>query len=350
MIGGEASLDEISHASPSSVRSYLNLNVGKTFERTGRGRYRLMPNGHDWRAGAHRLDLDPVVTVGKAKLYQADAFEWLASEPPSSIHACVTDPPYGLVEYTEVEQRKLRAGKGGVWRIPPSFDGHRRAPLPRFTVLDDGDRIQLYAFFKKLGTLLNRALVPGGNVVVASNPLLSHIVCSAMSEGGLEPRGSIVRLVMTMRGGDRPKNAHKEFHDVSVMPRSMFEPWVVLRRPLEGRVQDNLRRHRTGGFRRPSAERPFGDVILSRPTPKAEREIAAHPSLKPQSFLRQVVRAALPLGEGTVLDPFAGSGSTLAAANAVGYASVGIENDAKYVKLASNAIAKLASLREVDPV
>jgi site-specific DNA-methyltransferase (adenine-specific) len=66
--------------------------------------------------------------------------------------------------------------------------------------------------------------------------------------------------------------------------------------------------------------------------------------------LRQVVRAALPLGEGTVLDPFAGSGSTLAAANAVGYPSVGIENDAKYINVASSAIAKLASLREVDPV
>ena len=182
-----------------------------------------------------------------------------------------------------------------MWRIPPSFDGHRRAPLPRFTVLDGEDRRELHAFFKRLAGLLVRTLVPGGNVVVASNPLLAHIVASAMSDGGLELRGTIVRLTMTMRGGDRPKNAHKEFHDVSVMPRSMFEPWVVLRRPLEGRVQDNLRRHRTGGFRRPSAERPFGDVVPSRPTPKAEREIAAHPSLKPQAFLRQVVRAALPL-------------------------------------------------------
>jgi site-specific DNA-methyltransferase (adenine-specific) len=357
-IGGEASLDEISRAviaqmgatSPSSVRSYLNLNVGKTFERTGRGRYRLKANGHDFSHDSAKLNLDPVVTVGKAKLYQADCFDWLASEPPSSIHACVTDPPYGLVEYTETEQEKLRAGKGGVWRIPPSFDGHQRAPLPRFTVLDDEDRVQLYAFFKRLGVLLNRVLVPGGNVVVASNPLLSHIVGSAMSEGGLELRGSIVRLVMTMRGGDRPKNAHKEFSDVSVMPRSMFEPWVVLRRPVEGRVQDNLRRHKTGGFRRPSAARPFGDVIPSRPTPKKEREIAAHPSLKPQAFLRQVVRAALPLGEGTILDPFAGSGSTLAAANAVGYTSVGIESDPKYVKVAAKAIAKLGSLREIDPV
>jgi site-specific DNA-methyltransferase (adenine-specific) len=171
-----------------------------------------------------------------------------------------------------------------------------------------------------------------------------------MSEGGLEVRGQIARLVMTMRGGDRPKNAHLEFPDVSVMPRSMFEPWVVLRRPLEGRVQDSLRAHKTGGFRRISEERPFGDVIPSQKTPKRERELATHPSLKPQSFLRQVVRAALPMGQGTVLDPFAGSGSTLAAANAVGYASVGIESDPKYVKVAKRAIEKLGSLREVDPI
>jgi site-specific DNA-methyltransferase (adenine-specific) len=354
----EASIEEISRAvvaqmgatSPSSVRSYLNNNVGKSFERTGRGRYRLKADGHDILMPAGKLDLDPVATVGKAKLYQADCFEWLAAEPASSIQACVTDPPYGVLEYTEEEQEKLRKGKGGVWRIPPSFDGHKRAPLPRFTVLDEADRVKLHAFFKKLGILLNRVLVPGGNVVVASNPLLTYIVASAMSEGGLEVRGQIVRLVMTMRGGDRPKNAHLEFPDVSVMPRSMFEPWVVLRRPLEGRVQDSLRTHKAGGFRRISDARPFGDVIPSQKTPKRERDLAAHPSLKPQSFLRQVVRAALPMGEGTVLDPFAGSGSTLAAANAVGYASIGIESDPKYVKVAKRAIAKLGSLREVDPV
>jgi site-specific DNA-methyltransferase (adenine-specific) len=53
---------------------------------------------------------------------------------------------------------------------------------------------------------------------------------------------------------------------------------------------------------------------------------------------------------GTVLDPFAGSGSTLAAANAIGYSSVGIESDPKYIKIAKGAIEKLGSLREVNPV
>ena len=153
---------------------------------------------------------------------------------------------------------------------------------------------------------------------------------------------------MTMRGGDRPKAAHEAFPEVSVMPRSMWEPWLVYRRPIEGRVQDNLRKWKTGGFRRPSRDKPFADVIESAPTRAAERSIAPHPSLKPQAFLRQIVRAVLPLGEGVVFDPFAGSGSTLAAAEAVGYASIGVERDARYFDLACESAPKLASLPTAD--
>ena len=257
----------------------------------------------------------------------------------------VTDPPYGLFEYSAEQQEKLRNGKGGVWRIPPSFDGAKRSPLPRFTILTPGDLRHLEEFFLDWARLLVPVLVPGANVLVASNPLLSHVVSGSLARAGLERRGEIVRLVMTMRGGDRPKHAHDEFKLVSVMPRSMWEPWLVFRKPIEGRVQDNLRKWKTGGFRRPSVEKPFGDVILSAPTRKQERALAPHPSLKPQAFMRQIVRGVLPLGEGLVLDPFAGSGSTLAAANAVGYESIGIEKDEKYFTMAKSAIPQLTSLK-----
>jgi site-specific DNA-methyltransferase (adenine-specific) len=150
---------------------------------------------------------------------------------------------------------------------------------------------------------------------------------------------------MTMRGGDRPKAAHDEFPDVSVMPRSMWEPWLTFRKPLEGRAQDNLRKWGTGGFRRPSRDKPFGDVIVSAPTRARERSIVPHPSLKPQDFMRKLVRASLPIGAGIVCDPFAGSGSTLAAAEAVGYESIGIERDATYFALAREAIPKLAKFQ-----
>ena len=282
---------------------------------------------------------------GKAKLLHEDCLLWLEKQAPNSVHAVVTDPPYGLVEYSESEQEKLRRGKGGVWRIPPSFDGIKRSPLPRFTVLRQTDLDALEQFFLAWATRLMPVLVPGGNVVVASNPLLSYVVAGTLTRAGLERRGELARLVMTLRGGDRPKDAHVEFSDVSVMPRSMWEPWLVFRKPLEGRVQDNLRKWHTGGFRRISSERPFGDVIESAPARSSERQLAQHPSLKPQAFLRRLVRGVLPLGKGVVLDPFAGSGSTLAAAEAVGYDSVGIEKDPQYFSMAVRAIPKLAQLR-----
>jgi DNA modification methylase len=292
----------------------------------------------------------PTFVHNRAALYQADCVAWLKDQPRCSVHACVTDPPYSLVEYSPEEQAKLRRGHGGVWRIPPSFDGHARAPLPRFTTLDARDFKRIDEFFGRWATALLPVLVPGAHVLVASTPLVSPTLATAVVRAGFERRGEIIRLVMTLRGGDRPKNAHLEFDQVSVLPRSMFEPWQLFRKPLEGRVQDNLRTWKTGGLRRVSRERPFGDVITSHPTRKDERILAPHPSLKPQAFLRQVVRAMLPLGTGIILDPFAGSGSTLAAAEAVGYQSIGIESDAVYFKMASTAIPKLVAHHAiVDP-
>jgi len=164
------------------------------FERTARGHYKLRVRQDEpveFRAST--------VRIGRATLVHSNCFDWMRSCEPHSIHAVVTDPPYGLLEYTDKEQTKLRKGRGGVWRIPPSFDGHQRAPLPRFTVLNDGDRATMYDFFFEFGQLALRVTAPGANVLVASNPLLVHVVANAMSSAGLEIRGYIARLVMTMR-------------------------------------------------------------------------------------------------------------------------------------------------------
>ena len=332
---------------PSSVRSYLRLNTPDLFVRDGRGVYGLRTRNATGvqREFAQMRQWEPPFRYGRSGLIHADCFDWLEGQEPNRFHAVVTEPPYGLHEYTHEQQEKLRSGKGGVWRIPPSFDGNKRSPLPRFTTLTQEQLERLGSFFLVWGKSLLPRLVPGAHVVVASNPLVSYIVSTALAEAGLERRGEIVRLTMTMRGGDRPKAAQEEFHRVSVMPRSMWEPWIVCRKPLEGRVQDNLRKWKTGGFRRPSSDKPFGDVLASRPTRKMERDLAPHPSLKPQAFLRQIVHAALPLGEGVILDPFAGSGSTLAAAEAVGYESIGVERDKEFFSLAHEAIPKLANLK-----
>ena len=336
--------DVIGPTPGSSIRSFLQLNTPALFAREARGVYSL--NATELAGIKTPLDneakwLDPYA-FGQSTIHHADCLAWLVQQADSGFHAVVTDPPYALHEYSEEQQAKLRAGRGGVWRIPPAFDGHVRSAVPRFTILNDDQLSAIRAFFFLWAQTLLPKLVPGANVIVASNPLVSFIVSGAMAEAGLERRGEIVRLTMTLRGGDRPKAAHDEFPDVSVIPRSMWEPWLIFRKPLEGSVRDNIRKWGIGGFRRPSTDRPFGDVIRSAPTRKQERELAPHPSLKPQAFLRQVVRAVLPLERGVILDPFAGAGSTLAAAEAVGYRSVGVEKDADYFEVATQAIPKLA--------
>lgn len=340
-------IELIGDVPPSSVRSYLRLNTPALFARMDRAQYSLV--GMDaLQPDSQTPSQAPSFVHGRASLFLDECNAWIDRRESNSVHAVVTDPPYGLLEYSEAEQDKLRTGKGGVWRIPPSFDGVKRAPLPRFTVLSPSDHVVLEQFFLTWARRLQRILVPGANVVVASNPLLSFLVSGALARAGLERRGEIARLVMTMRGGDRPKAAHVEFTDVSVMPRSMWEPWLVFRKPLVGRVQDNLRRWGTGGFRRISSAQPFGDVIESSPTRASERKLAPHPSLKPQAFMRRLVRGVLPLGVGVVFDPFAGSGSTLAAAEAVGYESIGVERDRRYFEMAKEAVPRLSSMK-VEP-
>jgi len=300
--------------------------------------------------------LDPVAHLpkiaGSAATYElvlGDCLTWLAERAECSIEAVVTDPPYGLREYSKPEQQKLRSGRGGVWRIPPTLNGAARSPLPRFTVLTGAEQDGLRAFFTRFAEGALRALVPGGHLFIATHPLLSHLVYGPLMHAGFEKRGEVIRLVQTLRGGDRPKNAHSEFNEVTVMPRSAWEPWGLFRKPCEGRVQDNLRKWKTGGLRRPSDALPFVDVIRSAPTRAKERRLAPHPSLKPQAFMRQIVRAALPLGEGTVVDPFLGGGSTIAAALAVGYRSIGVELDPNYLELARAGIPKLAALVVNEP-
>ena len=283
-------------------------------------------------------------------IIHADCFEWMEHLPEESLHAIVTDPPYGVKEYDFDQLEKRTNGNGGIWRIPPSFDGHQRSPLPRFTALNYAERSRMQDYFCQWAKLALRILRPGGHVFLASNTFLSQIVFTSIIDAGFEFRSQIVRLVKTLRGGDRPKNAEKEFPDVCTLPRGCYEPWGIFRKPIPNgmKVSDCLKVFQTGGLRRKPNGNPPEDVIESERTPQNERKIANHPSLKPQSFLRQTVYASLPLGEGIIVDPFMGSGSTVAAAEAVGYSCIGLERYKEYYMMSQQAIPKLSQLSTRD--
>jgi site-specific DNA-methyltransferase (adenine-specific) len=285
--------------------------------------------------------------VGKSMLIHADCLEWMGRIPANSIHGIVTDPPYGVKEYEFDQLTKMADGNGGIWRIPPAFDGCVRSPLPRFTALNQKERDQLYRFFLEWAKVATHALRPGGHVFIATNAFLCQLVYSALIEGGLEFRGQLIRVVRTMRGGDRPKNAEEEFPEVCSLPRGNYEPWGILRKPLPAgmKVSDCLRKYETGGLRRLPENLPFSDIIHSGRTSKEERKIAEHPSIKPQALLRELVYSVLPLGKGIVCDPFAGSASTVAAAEALGVSAIGVEKFKAYYDMSKKSVKPLSLFR-----
>lgn len=282
--------------------------------------------------------------------YNANSFEWLANQPPNSFHAVVTDPPYGVIEFSQTEIEKMRSGVGGIWRLPMEIGGNVRRPQPRFTVLTQQQKEAVEVYFADWAQLLMPVLVPGAHVLVATNVLLSSRVQNGLEKAGFEYRGQIIRLYRGMRGGDRPKLAEKEYPDVAVSLRGGHEPWLLFRKPLppKVRVSENLTVWGTGGLRRVQTDVPFVDVIQSERTPKAERVICDHPTIKPQSLMRPLTRLVLPLGRGTILDPFMGSGATLAAAHAQGLTAVGVELDPEFYAMAEAGIPRLAQVTPRD--
>jgi site-specific DNA-methyltransferase (adenine-specific) len=84
-------------------------------------------------------------------------------------------------------------------------------------------------------------------------------------------------------------------------------------------------------------------------TAKASRsergEGNTHPTVKPVALMRWLCRLVCPPA-GSILDPFAGSGTTLLAAHLEGFDYLGVEREAEYVEIIRQRLANVEALRK----
>lgn len=74
------------------------------------------------------------------------------------------------------------------------------------------------------------------------------------------------------------------------------------------------------------------------PTCSSPLAVEGHPTVKPVTVMRWQIRRAQNEAPGAIMDPFAGTGTTLVAAHAEGATCIGIERDPKYVAVAARRI------------
>jgi DNA modification methylase len=71
-----------------------------------------------------------------------------------------------------------------------------------------------------------------------------------------------------------------------------------------------------------------------------------HPTVKPLKLMRYLITLIMPPKDGILLDPFAGSGSTIIAAHQLGVKAIGIEKQAEYVEIARKRLEYYQSFKE----
>ena len=71
-----------------------------------------------------------------------------------------------------------------------------------------------------------------------------------------------------------------------------------------------------------------------------------HPTVKPLKLMRYLITLIMPPKDGILLDPFAGSGSTIIAAHQLGVKAIGIEKQAEYVEIANKRLEYYKSFKD----
>jgi len=309
------------------------------------------------------------------QVIHGDCIEVMKAMPANSTDSIVTDPPYGLEfmgkDWANLKpggkQQKMGAADGTPFRRntgTPSWgasgnptcincggDKYRKGPRkcscdnPQFPNHMAEQMRAFQSWSEEWAAEAYRVLKPGGYIIAFGGARTWHRLAVAVEESGFEIRDSLAWLY----GSGFPK------HKSSLKPA--FEPVVMARKPLAGTLDDNIGRHGTGALnieecrtgddmRWPANvfldEAAAGELNEARffytaKASKKERPTVdgvAHPTVKPLDLMRWLVKLATPKG-GTVLDPFAGSGTTIEACILEGFNVIGIEREAEYLPLIS---------------
>jgi len=219
--------------------------------------------------------------------------------------------------------------------------GLKKAPRTRVHAFDDR-WADLPAYLEALGARLaavRALLAPHGCVVVHVDPKTSHYV-RVLGDEIFGPEAFASEIVWRYRRWPSKTPNFQRVHDVLLRWRKDPDAAPRWNQPYEPLAASTLatwgtrkqravfdrdgRRTRSSSTEEPTAGVPMGDVWEIGVIAPIARERTGYPSQKPEALLERLVLALSDEGD-LVLDPYAGSGTTLAAAHRTGRAFVGVD-------------------------
>ena len=267
-----------------------------------------------------------------------DCIKQLKSLPDGIFDSCVTDPPYHLTSIVKrfgpgqkpINNQDTKMGREGPY--------HRAATGFMGQTWDGGD----IAFKTKIWKEVFRVLKPGSVLLAFAATRNYHRLAVAIEDSGFE----IFDMINWIYGSGFPKrkNLLKPAHEPIVVARKGVNKELNLD---ECRVpssdNDNTNQNEKGRY--PSnvihdgLEEDWSKYFYCSKASKKEKEDTTHPSVKPINLMRYLIKLVT-RKKGTVLDPFAGTGTTGEAAILEGRQYYLIEKNKKYFKDIENRVGK----------
>lgn len=241
----------------------------------------------------------PYWTDGRTTLYHGDCLEVMAALADESVSAVLTDPPYSSGGRRE-NSRSLRKSMN---RTDADEDWIH------------GDAMSTTGFvwlMRQCGLRWRRLLEPGGHALTFIDWRMAANLAAALESADLRQ------------------------HPILVWDKAAFGMGAVFRNQHEFIV------HMSAGNPNAPQRRDVGNVLRF---PAVRNGV--HPTEKPVTLLHTLLSVVCP-PDGTVLDPFAGAGSTLVAARDLGIRAIGIDSDERWCEQAVRRLSQEV-LGEISP-
>jgi site-specific DNA-methyltransferase (adenine-specific) len=277
---------------------------------------------------------------------RGDCGEALAELAESSVHMVLSDIPYGIgAEDWDVLHANANSAYRGAspaqTRAGAVFQ-RRGKPINGWSQADREIPRQYEEWCRSWAPQWLRVLKPGGSAIVFAGRRLSHRCVVAMEDVGFSYKDSLAwirpraphraqraSVVFERRGDELNAERWRGWRVGNLRP--LYEPVLWFTRPyrIGGTVAENLVTHAVGGYNQDAFEEQTGHTDNVLQIGFDPGEAGLHPTQKPVRLMEALIALASSPGQ-VVLDPFAGSGSTLVAALRTGRRFVGVERDAGY--------------------